>query len=105
MTAEKIATDFFDEVVDRLADRLMPDILQRIASQIPVAQDRKMTIEETANSYPISEKLLYRMCKEKQIPHIRMGVIGSRKPKILLSSATLDAWMKEQEQQNYKPAQ
>ncbi|WP_371320172.1 helix-turn-helix domain-containing protein [Chengkuizengella axinellae] len=50
----------------------------------------------------VSNKLLYRMCKKGEIPHIRLGDKDSQKPRIIFRKSTLDKWMWEQERLNYK---
>lgn len=73
-------------------------ILERINSQ----PDKAMDIPEAAEHLGISEQLLYRLCREKQIPHERYGVSGSRKPTIKFRMSDLEAWRAEQRASNYK---
>lgn len=36
-------------------------------------QDRYITIKEAAERYKVSEGRLYIMCKERRVPHVRIG--------------------------------
>ncbi|NBI30927.1 helix-turn-helix transcriptional regulator [Chengkuizengella marina] len=58
-------------------------------------------MKEAAEYTGISDKLLYRMCKEGDIPHIKLGAKDSQKPRIIFRTSTLDNWMREQESLNY----
>lgn len=97
---EKVAADFMDAVVDRLAERLLPVVTDRLKAQYPKELDRAMTIPEAAEYTGISERILYRMCQQGQIPHYRAGVIGSKKPKIQIRKSRLDAWIADQERES-----
>ena len=55
---------------------------------------KRMTIKEAAAYIGASEYKLYEMVRQKLIPHYRVG------SKILFREATIDAWMKEQEDKN-----
>jgi len=50
-----------------------------------------MTAEETANYLGVSIDTIYRMVRQKQIPHIRV------RKRILFRVNSLDAWMSRQE--------
>ena len=95
--------DFFKSIVSEAADQVEKKIMNRL--QHLKINDRTLDIKEAAEYTRISEKSLYRMCQEKQIPHIRAGSIGSQKPKILFRMSSLSNWMEEQERQNYREVQ
>lgn len=97
MMTEKAAADFMDAVVDRLAERLLPVVIEHVTAQMPKDQDRVFTVDEAAEYSGISNKLLYLLLQQKQIPHIKAGVLGSRKPKILIKKSRIDAWIADQE--------
>ena len=50
-----------------------------------------MTAEETAKYLGVSIDTIYRMVRQKQIPHIRV------RKRILFRADSLNAWMSEQE--------
>jgi len=50
-----------------------------------------MTAEETANYLGVSIDTIYRMVRQKQIPHIRV------RKRILFRADSLNAWMSKQE--------
>lgn len=102
MAVEK-TVDPLDGLVERLAERLMPILQERMAMEkIDVLDQRRLTIAEAAKYIGMSEECLYIMCREKEIPHYRVGSKHSRKPKILFRVDSLDAWMLEQENMNYQ---
>jgi excisionase family DNA binding protein len=105
MNNDKAAVDFISSLVDQLTERLKPILLDELKKQDSVTgPDRTLSIEEAAVHMGISQMLLYRMCKEKSIPHMRAGIKGSKKPKILFCQSSLESWKKEQERENYLPA-
>lgn len=69
---------------------------KRIRSELSEFADRTMDVVEAAAHIGISEKLVYRLCQERTIPHERYGVTGSRKPTIKFRLADLEAWRAEQ---------
>ncbi|MED4122637.1 helix-turn-helix domain-containing protein [Halalkalibacterium halodurans] len=96
----KMVEEFYQSIISAAADQVEERILERL--QHMNIKDRTLDIREASEYTLISEKLLYRLCQEKQIPHIRAGVQGSKKPKILFRQSTLDSWMREQERLNYR---
>ncbi|MEX2462030.1 MAG: helix-turn-helix domain-containing protein [Paenibacillaceae bacterium] len=103
MNSEKVANDFFQALVEKLTEHLKPILLEELKKQISTTgPDRTLSIEEAGEYMGISYMLLYRMCKEKSIPHMRAGVKGSKKPKILFCQSSLDKWKRQQEQENYQ---
>ncbi|WP_342489143.1 helix-turn-helix domain-containing protein [Cytobacillus sp. FSL W7-1323] len=53
-----------------------------------------LTVQEAAVYIGVCKDTIYTMVKEKQIPHVKA------RTRILFRVKTLDAWMREQEQQN-----
>jgi excisionase family DNA binding protein len=105
LNSEKVANDFFQALVEKLAEHIKPILLEELKDQISVAgPDLTLSLEEAADHMNISQMLLYRMCKDGSIPHMRAGVKGSKKPKILFCQSSLDKWKRQQEQENYQPA-
>lgn len=101
MINEQVSTDFLNLIVDRLAEKLKPEIIEKLSSFSLAPDDKTMDVEEAAAYMKISKELLYRMCAEGSIPHIRLGSDGARRKRILLSSASIDKWKREQEMLNY----
>lgn len=99
-----VGDKFLEAVVDRVVEKILPGIIDQIISHLPSSQERTMDVLEAAEHIGISKELLYRMSAASQIPHIRIGVEGTRKPKLLFSSLSLDNWKREQERENYRPA-
>lgn len=91
---------FYQSIVSSAVEQVEEKILKRLEGMN--IRDRTLDIKEASEYTLISEKLLYRLCHEKQIPHIRAGVQGSKKPKILFRQSSLDRWMQEQEKLNYQ---
>lgn len=75
---------------------------KRIMAQLPSQFDRTLDVHEAATHIGISEKLIYRLCKEGSIPHERYGVLGSRKPTIKLRLSDLEEWRSEQRMANIR---
>ncbi|ARF67260.1 DNA-binding protein [Paenibacillus larvae subsp. pulvifaciens] len=75
---------------------------KRILERLSVAEDKTLTFNEACEHLQISEHILRQLCREKRIPHRVIGSEGSRKPKYLFSSVSLDRWVREQEERNYK---
>lgn len=75
---------------------------QRILAQLPSQFDRTLDVHEAATHIGISEKLIYRLCKEGSLPHERYGVSGSRKPTIKIRLTDLENWRAEQKISNSK---
>ncbi|MMZ58291.1 Helix-turn-helix domain protein [compost metagenome] len=69
---------------------------KRLMERLNTAADKRLNVKQAAEYLGISEKLLYDMCKKKQIPHRKFGT------RIVFSSAALDAWGREQDKVNYQ---
>lgn len=76
----------------------------RLRDKLQAQTDRTLDVSGAAEHLGISEKLVYRLCQERQIPHERYGVSGSRRPTIKLRLSDLEAWRAEQRKVNYKGA-
>lgn len=55
-----------------------------------------MTVKEVAEYLGVDEDAIYTMVREHQIPHIRI------RRRIFFRRETLDAWMRQQEEENAK---
>ncbi|EHB65232.1 helix-turn-helix domain-containing protein [Paenibacillus lactis] len=69
---------------------------QRIMTLLPSQFDRTLDVHEAASHIGVSDKLIYRLCKEGSLPHERYGVAGSRKPTIKIRMSDLEEWRSKQ---------
>ncbi|MCR8633443.1 helix-turn-helix domain-containing protein [Paenibacillus radicis (ex Xue et al. 2023)] len=90
----------FIEAFNAMKAELRKELLEELRAEMTVQPERTLYIDEAAEYTRISEKVLYKMCQQKLIPHRRAGEQGSRRPRILFSTASLDAWNREQEKAN-----
>lgn len=59
-------------------------------------------INEASKLMGVSESVLYKMCREKRIPHIKYGKDGSKRPKIKFRVIDIHKWLAEQCEMNYE---
>lgn len=85
-----------DEIIEEAAAKAAKLVLEQLeGSQKP---DRVMDVKEAAQYLGISDKLIYQLCAEKVLPHVKAGGLNSNKPRILFRQSTLDRWLREQEE-------
>ncbi|WP_020620180.1 helix-turn-helix domain-containing protein [Paenibacillus daejeonensis] len=65
---------------------------KRIRAEMESVNDETLDVSAAAARLGVSEKLIYRMCQQRIIPHERYGGIGSRRPTIKFRLADLEAW-------------
>ncbi|MEV2910830.1 helix-turn-helix domain-containing protein [Paenibacillus larvae] len=75
---------------------------KRILERLSASTDRTLTFSEACKYLRISEYSLRQLCREKRIPHRVIGSEGSKKPRYLFSTVSLDRWAKEEEKRNYR---
>ncbi|QHZ52468.1 helix-turn-helix domain-containing protein [Paenibacillus larvae] len=75
---------------------------KRILERLSIPEDRTLTFAEACKYLHVSEYTLRQLCREKRIPHRVIGSEGSRKPKYLFSTVSLDRWTREEEKRNYR---
>ena len=75
---------------------------KRILERLSIPEDKTLTFNEACEYLRISDYTLRQLCREKRIPHRVIGSEGSRKPKYLFSTVSLDRWAKEEEKRNYR---
>ncbi|MEV2911555.1 helix-turn-helix domain-containing protein [Paenibacillus larvae] len=78
------------------------EVEKRILERLSIPEDTTLTFNEACEHLRISEHILRQLCREKRIPHRVIGSEGSRKPKYLFSTVSLDRWVREQEERNYE---
>jgi hypothetical protein len=96
------AERFFEDLVAAATAEAERRIMERIGPLLAQGNDRTLYIDEAAECLGYSVPLLRRLCTEKKVPHRRAGVEGSRKPKLIFSSASLAEYKREQERLNYQ---
>lgn len=101
MIADKVAADFLDAIADKVAEKLLPSVIEHLKSESFIKEDVTMDVSEAAPYIGISSELLYKLCANKRIPHIPISSTGKGRPRILFSSASIDAWKREQERLNF----
>jgi excisionase family DNA binding protein len=75
---------------------------KRIRESLGIQSEVTLSFQEACEYLSMSEYTLRKLCRTKKIPHRLVGADGSRNPRYLFSSGSLDKWMKAQEQLNYK---
>lgn len=97
MTTEQITVDFFDSIKQQLVKEVMEEIRPAITVEL---DQRRLNVAEAAQYTAMSEDTIYTLCREKKIPHYKVGSEHSRKPKIVFRVESLDRWMEQQERDN-----
>ncbi len=100
MSKENVANDLIDLLAEQVLERMMPLLAEKFASLAQNEPNRSLSIEEAADYLLISKELLYKMCSEKLIPHTKLGVANSRRPRLIFSSHSLEIWRREEEKNN-----
>lgn len=96
--------------IDTLYQSIVADVVaeveRRVLEQLQTVavSDRRLDAQEAADYLKISRKTLYTMCKEKQIAHIPVGAKGSQKPNLIFRQSTLDAWLRQREEESTQKA-
>jgi len=90
-----------EAAIQAIIDSKVADAEQRLLAKLSGHTDRTLDVTEAALHIGISEKLVYRLCQQKQIPHERYGVQGSKRPVIKFRLGDLEAWRTEQRSANY----
>ena len=86
----------FSALIEEAAAEAEKRVLEKL--QHTAVPDKVLNIKEASEYLGISEKLIYQMCSEGALPHIRAGGLHSTKPRILFRQTTLDRWLREQEE-------
>lgn len=90
-----------EAAIQAIIDEKVAAAEQRILEKLNGQTDETLDVPAAALHLGISEKLVYRLCQQKQIPHERYGVQGSRRPVIKFRLNDLEAWRAEQRATNY----
>jgi len=92
----------FAKAVEELRKQLKQELLEELRAEMNISPDRTLTFREACEYLHMSEYTLRRLCREKRIPHRVYGADGSKNPRYLFSTASLDRWIREQEMMNYR---
>lgn len=93
------STDFFKVLVnqlaedDRLVEKLMPKLLERLEPALSKKPDRWLNVNEAAEYMKCSPDLIYIMVREGTLRATRLGQLRSRKPTLRFKQSDLDTWM------------
>lgn len=74
---------------------------KRILDALSMAKDQTLNFAEACHYLSISEYTLRKLVKSKRIPFRAHGSEGSKNPRYLFSSNSLDKWKKDEEEKNY----
>ncbi|MNR93689.1 Helix-turn-helix domain protein [compost metagenome] len=102
MIGEKVATEFLDAIAEKVAEKLLPNVIEYLKNDSILKNDVTMDVNEAALYIGISKEFLYKLCTANGIPHMKLSSTGSGRPRLLFSSSSIDAWRKEQEHLNYR---
>jgi hypothetical protein len=75
---------------------------KRIMERLSAASDRTLSFSEACDYLNMSSYSLRKLCLSKSIPHRTVGSEGSKNPRYLFSSNSLDRWKRDEEARNYK---
>lgn len=101
MISKTIEGEYLELLADKVADKLLPKVLSKLAAENEMSFDKRMDAQQVADYIGISRELIYQLCSEGSIPHLRLGSEGARKKRILFSKSSIDEWIKKQESINY----
>lgn len=91
-----------EEAIRELVAEEVAAAEKRLRESLLAQPDKTLTVPEAAEHLGVCEKLIYRMCQERQIPHERYGGVGSRRPTIKFRLSDLESWRSEQREKNYR---
>lgn len=97
---DAVASEFLEALAEKVAAKLLPVVLKKIEENTPTTEDKMVEAEKAAEFLGMSRDLIYRLCSQKQIPHVKSGVVGSRRPKMTFSMRSLEEWKRQQERLN-----
>lgn len=75
---------------------------KRILERLSAASDKTLTFSEACDYLQMSDYTLRKLCRLKRIPHRTVGAEGSKSPRYLFSTVSLDKWKREEEARNYR---
>jgi excisionase family DNA binding protein len=60
-----------------------------------IAMEQLLTVQKAAKMLGLTTDVLYRLCRQKQFPHLRLG-----QSKIMIARSVVDNWIADQARQN-----
>ncbi|WP_458633494.1 helix-turn-helix domain-containing protein [Paenibacillus sp. CMAA1364] len=75
---------------------------KRIMDRLSAESDRNLTFTEACTYLQMSSYTLRRLCSDKRVPHRTHGADGSKNPRYLFSTVSLERWKREEEDRNYR---
>lgn len=87
--------NLFAALVEEVAALAEKRVLEKLG--IMAGPDRTLDVDEAADYLGVDSKTIYQLCTEKRLPHIRLGRLNSKRPRVLFRQSTLDRWLREQE--------
>lgn len=96
------ATKAITSLLSELKEQLKKELREEIRAEMNISPERTLTFVEACQHLHMSEYTLRRLCREKRIPHRTYGADGSKNPRYLFSTVSLDRWIREQEELNYQ---
>lgn len=94
--------ELFTKMLIALREQIKEELLEELRSEIVISPDRTISFAQACEYLQMSEYTLRRLCREKRIPHRTYGADGSKNPRYWFSTASLDRWIREQEESNYR---
>ncbi|MDK8193742.1 helix-turn-helix domain-containing protein [Paenibacillus sp. UMB7766-LJ446] len=76
---------------------------KRILESLVADTDRTLSFAQACEYLSISDYTLRKLVKSKAIPHRMHGAEGSKNPRYLFSSNSLNQWKRDEEARNYRP--
>jgi excisionase family DNA binding protein len=77
---------------------------KRIMERLSSGSDESLTFTEACEYLKMSDYTLRNLCKTKRIPFRTIGAEGSKSPRYIFRSNSLDQWIREEEERNYQPS-
>jgi excisionase family DNA binding protein len=77
---------------------------KRIMERLSSGSDESLTFTEACEYLKMSDYTLRNLCKTKRIPFRTIGAEGSKSPRYIFRSNSLDQWIRDEEERNYQPS-
>ena len=94
----------FAQAFAELRKQLKEELREELRAELNNASGRDISFSEAMKYLGMSDYSLRQLCKAKKIPHRTVGRDGSKNPRYIFNTASLDRWKREQEKSNYKGA-
>lgn len=92
-----------EKAIAEMVEFQVAEAEKRILERLSAATDNTLTFTQACEYLQMSEYTLRRLCQNKRIPHRTHGADGSKNPRYLFSTVSLDRWKREEEERNYQP--